>query len=111
MMELGIDMSKHRSKNIEEFRGRDIDLVVSVNESSVRVLCPFCSSLRVGDRPKILDETVPEATRYLHRPFRDPSEVEGSDEEKLAAFRRTRDEIKQWILDYFANLKLESSNY
>jgi arsenate reductase len=71
----------------------------------VTVICPFCSSPIVGDRPQIIGETLPEAKRYLHRPFSDPSEVEGSDEEKLAAFRQTRDEIKKWILDYFADLK------
>ena len=105
MAEIGIDISKHRSKSIEEFQGRDIDLVVSVCESSVKVICPFCSSPIVGDRPEIIGETLPGAKRYFHRPFSDPSEVEGSDEEKLVAFRRTRDEIKKWILDYFADLK------
>jgi arsenate reductase len=105
MAELGIDISKHHSKSIEEFRGKEIDLVVSVCESSVKVICPFCSSPIVGDRPKIIDETLPGAKQYLHRPFTDPSEMEGSDEEKLATFRRIRDDIKKWILDYFASLK------
>jgi arsenate reductase len=107
MAEIRIDISKHRSKSIEEFRGKDIDLVVSVCESSVKVICPFCSSPIVGDRPEIIGETLPGAKRYLHRPFSDPSEVEGSDEEKLAAFRRARDDIRKWILDYFASLKNE----
>jgi arsenate reductase len=110
MAENGIDISKHRSKSIEEFRGKDIDLVVSVCESSVKVICPFCSSPIVGDRPQIIGEKLPGAKRYLHRPFSDPSEVEGSDEEKLTEFRHTRDGIKKWILDYFANLKIEDSN-
>ncbi|MCJ7631925.1 arsenate reductase ArsC [Candidatus Bathyarchaeota archaeon] len=105
MDEIGIDISKHRSKSIEEFQDKDIDLVVSVCESSVKVICPFCSSPIIGARPEIISETLPEAKRYLHRPFSDPSEVEGSDEEKLAAFRHTRDDIRKWILDYFANLK------
>jgi arsenate reductase len=107
MAEIGIDISKHRSKSIEEFRGKDIDLVVSVCKSSVKVICPFCSSPIVGDRPEIVGETLPRAKRYLHRPFSDPSEVEGSEEEKVAAFRRARDDIKEWILDYFAGLKDE----
>ena len=109
MAEVGIDISKHRSKSIEEFRGKDIDLAVSVCERSVKVICPFCSSPIVGDRPQIIDEILPTAKRYLHHPFNDPSEVEGSDEEKLAAFRRTRDDTKNWILDYFADLKEESN--
>ena len=103
MNEIGIDLSNHRSKSIEEFRNKDIDLVISVCQSSVKVICPFCSSPIVGDRPQIVGETLPGAKRYLHYPFSDPSEVEGSDEEKLAAFRRTRDEMKKWIDDYFAD--------
>jgi len=101
MDEIGIDISKHRSKSVEEFRNRDIDLVVSVCESSVKVICPFCSSPILGDRPEIIGETLSRAKRYLHRPFSDPSEVEGSYEEKIAAFRHTRDDIKKWIYDYF----------
>jgi arsenate reductase len=108
MTELGIDISEHRSKSIEEFRGKDVNLVVSVCESSVGVICPFCSPPIVGDRPEIIGEMLPGATRYLHHPFSNPSEVEGSDEEKLAAFRRTRDDIRKWILDYFVDLQQKS---
>ena len=68
-------------------------------------ICPFCSSPIVGGRSEIIDETPSQVKRYIHNPFSDPSEVEGSDEEKLAAFRHTRDNIKKWILDYFVNLK------
>jgi arsenate reductase len=105
MDEIRIDISKHRSKSIEEFRGKDVDIVVSVCESSVGVICPFCSSPIVGDRPEIIGETLPEAKRYLHRPFRNPSEVEGSNEKKLASFRRIRDDIRKWIIDYFVEQK------
>ena len=102
MAEIGIDISNQHSKSIEEFRGKDIDLVVSVCESSVNAICPFCSSPIVGDRPKIIGETLPGAKRYLHRPFSDPSEAKGDDREKLAAFRRTRDDMRRWVFDYFA---------
>ena len=101
MAEIGVDISKHRSKSLEEFRDKDINLIVSVCESSVKVICPFCSSPIVGDRPEIIGETLPGAKRYLHHPFSDPSEVGGSDEEKIAAFRSIRDGIKKWIYDYF----------
>lgn len=101
MAEIGVDISSHRSKSVEEFRDREIDLVVSVCESSVKVVCPFCSSPIVGDRPKIIGETLPRAKRYLHHAFSDPSDVVGSDEEKIAAFRSTRDDIKKWIYDNF----------
>jgi arsenate reductase len=103
MAEIGIDLSKQRSKSIEEYRGKDIDIVVSVCRSSPRVTCAFCSSPLVGGRPEIINETLPGAKRYIDHGFADPSEVEGSDEEKLKAFRLTRDDVKKWILDSFSD--------
>ena len=105
MAEIGIDISQQYSKSIEDFHGKDIDLVMSVCRSSAKVACAFCSSPIIGGRPEIIGETVPGAKRYLHQPFQDPSEAEGNDEEKLAAFRQARDEIREWILGYFVNLK------
>ncbi len=107
MAEIGIDITGHTSKSIEEFRDKDIDLVVTVCTSSTRVVCPFCSSPLIGDRPNIINTTLPGAKRYLQHGFSDPSEVDGSDDERVAAFRRIRDDIKKWILDYFADLKME----
>jgi arsenate reductase len=109
MAEIGIDISKQRSKSIEEFRNRPMDLVVSVCKSSAKVVCAFCSSSLIGDRPEIIDQILPDAKHYIDHPFDDPSEVEGTDEEKLAAFRRARDEIKKWVLEYFANHGPEKS--
>ena len=106
MAEIGVDISNQRSKSIEEFRNKDIDLVISVCKSSAKVFCAFCSSPIIGTRPEIIAETLPKAKHYLHYPFNDPSEVEGSEDEKIAAFRQTRDEIKKWIVDYFADLKM-----
>jgi arsenate reductase len=108
MAEIGIDISKHTSKSIEEFRDKDIDLVVSVCTSSTRVACPFCSSSIIRGRPEIVEETLPRAKRYLQHGFSDPSEAEGSDEEKTAAFQRTRDDIKRWIMDHFSGVKSAS---
>lgn len=110
MAERRIDISKHRSKSIEEFRDVDLDLVVAVCASGPKVVCPFCSSPLVGGRPEIIDETLSRAKHYLHKPFSDPSDVEGGDEEKLTAFRRTRDDIEKWVQEYFANLKIEDLN-
>ena len=105
MGEIGIDISKQSSKSIEEFRGKDIDLVVTVCISTPRLSCPFCSSPTTGGRPEIIRETLPRAKDFLQHGFSDPSEVEGSEKEKIEAFRRIRDEIKMWILDYFTDLK------
>jgi len=105
MAEIGIDISKQVSKSIEEFRTKEIDLVVSVCRSSAKLTCSLCSSPIVMGRPDIINTSIPGAKHYLHHGFDDPSEVDGSDDEKTAAFRRTRDEIKQWIVSKFSDLK------
>jgi len=107
MAEIGIDISKQTSKSIEEFRNKEIDLVVSVCRSSAKLMCSLCSSPIVMGRPEIIGETLPRAKHYLHHGFADPSEVVGSDEQKTMVFRRTRDDIKKWILESFADLKIE----
>ncbi len=103
--EIGIDISKQRSKSIEEFRDKEIDLAVTVCSGDSKVTCPFCASPLVEGRPEIINETLPRAKRYLQHGFPDPAEAEGSDEEKLAVFRHVRDEMRKWIADYFVDPK------
>jgi arsenate reductase len=109
MAEIGIDISKQVSKSIEQFRNKEIDLVVSVCWSSAKLTCSLCSSPIVMGRPEIINALIPGAKHYLHHGFNDPSEVDGSDEEKTLAFRRIRDDIKQWIIDEFADPKAAGS--
>ena len=104
---MGIDISKQVSKSIGEFRNKDIDVVVTVCRSSQKEVCPFCSSPILGAKPEIITETLPGARKYIHKGFDDPSDVDGSDEEKVAAFRRTRDDIEKWVRSSFADFKLE----
>lgn len=110
MAEIGIDISKQASKSIEEFRNKEIDLVVSVCRSSAKLTCSLCSSPIVLGKPEIINMIIPGAKRYLHHGFNDPSELDGSDEEKATGFRRIRDDIKQWISDNFADPKKVSSD-
>jgi arsenate reductase len=105
MAEIGIDISKQVSKSMQEFRNKDIDLVVSVCRSRAKSTCSLCSSPMVMGRPEIINTSIPSAKQYLHHGFNDPSEVEGNDEEKVTAFRRIRDDIKRWIIDRFADPK------
>ncbi len=100
MAEAGVDLSNQQSKGVEQFKDVDIDLAVSVCQSSAKLTCALCSSPMVGDRPEWVTVKLPKAKRYVVHGFSDPSEVEGS-EERLEAFRRTRDEIKAWIISYF----------
>jgi len=110
MAEMGIDISKHFSKSIEEFRNKEIDLVVSVCHSSTKLTCSLCSSPIVMGRPQIISTALPKAKRYLYHGFNDPSEVRGSEEEKTLAFRHARDEIRMWITDNFADPKKVGSD-
>lgn len=78
MREAGIDISHHRSKTLDAFKGENFDSVITVcdraNES-----CPI----------------FPGATQRIHWSFEDPSAAAGTDEEKLRAFRTVRDAIQQ----------------
>ncbi|HVP45074.1 MAG TPA: arsenate reductase ArsC [Bryobacteraceae bacterium] len=77
MQELGIDISGHRSKSVDEFAGQHFDYVVTVCDHA-RDSCPV----------------FPAATTRIHWSFEDPAAVEGSEERRLAAFRRVRDELR-----------------
>lgn len=84
LTELSIDTSPLRSKTMDEFAGEQLDYVIT--------LCGYANEkcpLFFG------------GVQRLHRGFDDPSRLTGSEEEILPEFRRVRDEIKNWILDYF----------
>lgn len=108
MADIGIDISGHRSKNIDEFTDTDIDLAVTVCRSSPKTICVLCGPPTFMGRPEIVNAKLHKTKHYLLHGFSDPSEVEGTEEEKLAAFRSSRDEIKNWVAEEFADLKLEN---
>ena len=108
MAEIGIDISGQYSKNLDVFKDVDIDMVVSVCRSGSNLHCAICASPIIMGRPELIRSRLPRAKDYLDYPFNDPSEVEGTEEEKLVAFRRTRDEIKNWIIKQFADLKIDN---
>jgi len=108
MTEIGIDISKQYSKSIDEFSDVDIDLAVTVCRSSSKTVCALCGTNTILGRPEVVYMKLHKTKQYLLHGFNDPSDVEGSEEEKLSAFRQTRDEIKDWITSEFANLKIAS---
>jgi len=110
LAEIGIDISRQRSKSLEEFSDTNIDLAVTVCRSSPKTNCVLCSSPSFMGRPEIVNAKLHKTKHYLLHGFSDPSDVEGTEEEKLEAFRRTRDEIKAWIIEEFADLKTEKIN-
>ena len=84
MQELGIDISCHRSKSVDDFAGQDFDYVVTVCDNA-KASCPV----------------FPAGTRQIHWSFDDPAAVEGSQEERLAAFRRIRSELRERLRELF----------
>ena len=104
MAEIGIDISKQYSKSLEEFGDTEIDLAISVCQASSKTVCALCSSPITMGRPLIVNAKLHKTRKYIVQGFEDPSEVEGTEEEKLAAFRRTRDQIKTWITEYFLDV-------
>ncbi len=84
MAEVGIDISGHRSKSIEEFEGQPFDFVVMVCDDS-QTGCPF----------------FPGGKEYVPHAFPDPAACAGTDDEVMACFRKSRDEIRAWIEEFF----------
>jgi arsenate reductase len=80
MSEIGVDISKHRSKDVREFLGQAIPYVITVCDNA-KQRCPI----------------FPRTYKFLHWSLEDPAEATGSHEEKLAVFRRVRDEIRERI--------------
>jgi arsenate reductase len=101
MEEIVVDISRQYSKNLDVFKDVEIDLVVSVCHSGSKLNCAICASPIVMGRPELIRSRLPKAKDYLDRPFDDPSEVQGTEEEKLEAFRHTRDGVKKWIIEEF----------
>jgi arsenate reductase len=80
MREIGIDISGQRSKSVDEFAGQELGLVITVCDNA-KESCPV----------------FPGKTRRLHWPFDDPAAVTGSEDQRTAAFRAIRDQIKDRI--------------
>ncbi|MGA2077371.1 MAG: arsenate reductase ArsC [Terriglobia bacterium] len=77
MREVGIDISGHRSKSVDEFEGQNFDYVITVCDNA-KQSCPV----------------FPAKTKRIHWSIEDPAAVQGSEDERLTAFRRARDELR-----------------
>lgn len=85
MAEIGIDISGHRSKHLEEFLKAKVETVITVCGNADQV-CPM----------------FPGQVNRHHFPFEDPAHAPGTEEEQLAVFRRVRDEIRAVFQAYAA---------
>ena len=80
MRELGIDISHHRSKSVDELGGQEFDYVITVCDHANKQ-CPL----------------FPGNVKRIHWSFDDPAKAGGDEEARLAVFRRVRDEILQQL--------------
>jgi arsenate reductase len=86
MAEQGFELSKNKTKNVDEFLDQDIDFVITLCNNA-KETCPF----------------FPGAKGYIHHSFPDPSSFMGSDEEILEQVREVRDTIKEWVEETFGD--------
>jgi len=85
MEEMGIDLTSHRAKHVQEFDGEHFDCVITVCDNA-KESCPV----------------YPSDTERLHWSFEDPAAVEGTDAQRLDAFRRVRDLLAARIRQFLA---------
>lgn len=92
MDELGVDISGQESKTLERYLGE-----------------PFAWVITVCDRARESCPIFPGATRTAHWSFDDPSEATGPEGERLAVFRRVRDEIDAAVREFVAEVPTEDA--
>src|ERR1700722_6291482 len=80
MKELGIDISGHRSKHVQEFEDQSFDYVLTVCDNA-KESCPV----------------FPGHFNRIHKGFEDPAALQGTEEKRLSLFRRVRDEIRNYL--------------
>ncbi len=83
MQEIGIDISNHHSKSVNEFREQAFDYVITVCDNA-KETCPF----------------FPANSKLIHWSFDDPAKATGSEEEQLTVFRKVRDEIGEKLQEF-----------
>ncbi|MEW6131354.1 MAG: arsenate reductase ArsC [Acidobacteriota bacterium] len=88
MREIGIDISTHRSKSVDEFAGQAFDEVITVCDNA-RENCPV----------------FPGKTRRIHWSFDDPAAAVGDFATRLAEFRRVRDAIRAHLQAFIQSPK------
>ena len=85
MKEIGVDISGHRSKHVDELQDQAFDYVLTVCDNA-KESCPV----------------FPGRSTRIHRAFEDPASFQGTEPERLALYRRVRDEIRQYLKAFLA---------
>lgn len=83
MYEIGIDISRQRSKSAKEFLGQQFDYVITVCDNAKQT-CPI----------------FPGKYEKIHWNLEDPAQTQGTEKERLKVFRKVRDKIKENIIEF-----------
>lgn len=78
MSEMGIDLSGYKPKNIKNFTGENFDFFISLCDNA-KSICPEFTGI---------------VKNKIHLPFEDPADAEGTEEQILNEYRKSRDDIK-----------------
>jgi arsenate reductase len=88
MKEVGIDISGHRSKSLDEFVNEEFDFVITLCDHAAES-CPIFFG----------------GVQRIHMGFPNPTAISGSDEERLMAFRKVRDQIRTQLVEFLSDPK------
>lgn len=83
MLEDGVDISSHTSKDVAQFVGQEFDFIITVCDHA-KERCPF----------------FPGQAERIHWSFQDPAAAKGTEEEVIAVFRGVRNQIKEKIKNF-----------
>lgn len=86
MKEIGIDISKHRSKSVDELTAQSFDFVITVCDNA-KQNCPV----------------FPGKYHRIHWSIDDPAAVQGDDKTKVAAFRHARNDLRERLQHFIEN--------
>jgi arsenate reductase len=89
MKELGIDISQNHNRSVNEFYNDRFDFIITLQDEA-REKSPIFQ----GSHTKI------------HKSLDDPGQAKGSDSQKLEVFRKSRDQIKDWVTDFIERYQL-----
>ena len=89
LKEVGVDISNNRSKSVNEFYNQEFDFVITVCDDA-HEKCPV----------------FPGSHTKIHKSFEDPARIKGNDKTKLEAFRKVRDQIKDWLIEFIEKYQI-----
>ena len=88
MNEIGIDIGKGHSKNVDQFINQSFDYVITVCDNAKETCPVFTGNVK----------------HKLHIGFDDPADATGTEEEILPIYRRVRDEIVEEFTAFYKKL-------